>query len=108
MRWCCHRKTGAGRTARETTAYRTQADARRGAVPEMTNDYIGPARLETFTVVYGRDKHRPICTVIAEDAGWPPPHGARAATDAASLAPLTELDSHRWDTRRRFPRCDEL
>jgi acetyl-CoA acetyltransferase len=70
-----------------------QADARRGGVPEMTNDYTGPARLETFTVVYGRDGIAEYGTVIART-----PEGRRLmarvpATDAESLAVLTELDS---------------
>ncbi len=32
-----------------------EADARRGAVPERIEHHEGPARLETYTVIYGRD-----------------------------------------------------
>ena len=32
-----------------------QADAGRGTVPKLVENYIGPARIETYTIVYGRD-----------------------------------------------------
>ena len=40
-----------------------QADAARGLVPELADDYQGPASVETYTVVYARDG-RPLRGVV--------------------------------------------
>lgn len=42
-----------------------QADARRGPVPPLDRDYRGPARIETYTVFYGRDGTSVRGTVVA-------------------------------------------
>lgn len=79
--------------ARLTPDYsvQAQADARRGPVPPLTNDYAGPATLETFTIVYGRDGQPQFGVVIART-----PDGQRlmarvAGHDDASLAVLTDM-----------------
>lgn len=68
------------------------ADARRGAVPPFVTQYAGSASLETFTVVYGRDGQPTHGVVVART-----PVGERLmarvdASDAASIAGLTDLD----------------
>lgn len=70
----------------------SQADARRGTVPEFAQQHSGPATLETHTVIYGRDGAAQFGTVIART-----PQGQRLmarvdASDDASLAVLTSLD----------------
>jgi acetyl-CoA C-acetyltransferase len=66
------------------------ADRARGPAPPLDLDPAGPATLETFTVVYGRDGLPSFGTVVART-----PQGARSmarvrADDAASLAVLTD------------------
>ena len=69
--------------------YQAEADALRGPVPELDKEYAGPARLETFTVFYGRDA-QPRAGVVAALT----PAGKRVlaqvpGNDAATLARLT-------------------
>ncbi|WP_432199632.1 acetyl-CoA acetyltransferase [Erythrobacter sp. W53] len=45
--------------------YQAEADAKRGAVPEMDRDYTGPATLETYTVHYKRDSSVKLGTIVA-------------------------------------------
>jgi acetyl-CoA C-acetyltransferase len=35
--------------------YQSEADAQRGPAPPVQEDYVGPAAVETYTVIYGRD-----------------------------------------------------
>src|SRR3546814_19784403 len=35
--------------------YQSEAEAKRGPVPELVEDYAGPAPIESYTVFYGRD-----------------------------------------------------
>jgi acetyl-CoA C-acetyltransferase len=76
-------------------SYRVQAasDAARGPVPELLENYVGPASVETFTIVYGREGAPQFGTVIART----PTNGrlmARVlATDTSTIAMLTDLDS---------------
>ncbi len=70
----------------------TQADARRGAVPELVQSYSGQAAVETHTVVYGREGEPQFGVVIART-----PEGQRLmarvdAADTATLATLTDLE----------------
>ncbi len=65
-----------------------QADAARGAVPELLEHYIGTATIETYTVLYGRDGAPLHGIVVART-----PNGARvmakvALDDEASMALL--------------------
>ena len=71
-----------------------EADSRRGEVPAFVHDYAGPATVETFTIIYARDGKPEYGCVIAKN-----PQGERLmarvpATDTATLAVLTDLDSH--------------
>lgn len=70
----------------------SQADARRGAVPDFILQHSGPTLIETHTVIYGRDGAAQFGTVIART-----PQGQRLmarvdAADESSLAVLTSLD----------------
>lgn len=67
-----------------------EADAARGAVPPLDKAYAGPATVETYTVFYGRDGSPTKGLVVART-----PDGGRAlaavpATDAATIAWLTD------------------
>ena len=66
------------------------ADLHRGVIPELAADYAGPAVLETFTVMYGRDPVPEFGTVVART-----PDGRRLmarvpASDVDALARLMQ------------------
>ncbi len=70
--------------------YQAEAEAKRGPVPEMVEDYAGPATIESYTVFYGRDGNPRAGVVVART-----PAGARTlahvdVTDMAMLAFLTD------------------
>ncbi len=76
----------------EDYSVQAAADARRGRVPTLADDYTGPATLETHTVVFDRQGGVAHGTVIART-----PHGQRSLarvepTDEATLAVLMDLD----------------
>ncbi|RYE71179.1 MAG: acetyl-CoA acetyltransferase, partial [Hyphomicrobiales bacterium] len=67
-----------------------EADARRGPIPPLDEDYEGPAILETWTVHYGRDGKPRLGTIVART-----PSGARTLAivppeDEATIAMLTD------------------
>ncbi|ESZ89062.1 MAG: acetyl-CoA acetyltransferase [Blastomonas sp. CACIA14H2] len=69
-----------------------RADALRGPVPELLEEYSGPAEIETFTVLYGPRGHVRHGIVIARN-----PQGARLiarvrSDDAESIALLCDCD----------------
>lgn len=68
------------------------ADARRGAVPPLVLRYVGAASVETFTVVYGRDGQPSQGIVIARTPAGERLMARVAASDAATLKVLTDLD----------------
>ena len=70
--------------------YQAEAEAKRGPVPELVEDYAGPAAIESYTVFYGRDGAPKAGVVVALT-----PEGKRTLThvnvsDAAMLAFLTD------------------
>jgi acetyl-CoA C-acetyltransferase len=70
--------------------YQAEAEAKRGAVPELTEDYAGPATIESYTVFYGRDGAPKAGVVVART-----PDSARTlahidVADAAMVAFLTD------------------
>ena len=70
--------------------YQAEADAARGAVPELVKDYAGAATIESYTVFYGRDGSPKAGVVVART-----PEGARTlahvdVSDGAMLAFLTD------------------
>jgi len=70
--------------------YQAEAEEERGPVPDLVEDYAGPATIESYTVFYGRDG-APKAGVVAART----PDGKRTlahvdVTDAAMLAFLTD------------------
>lgn len=69
--------------------YQSEADALRGAVPVLLEDYVGAGVVETYMAPYGRDGAPLFATIVARN-----PSGARFVcrvpkSDAASLTLLT-------------------
>jgi acetyl-CoA C-acetyltransferase len=69
--------------------FQSEADALRGPVPQVQEDYLGPATVETYTVLYDRDGAAQHGAIIARAPG-----GARfiarvPAADAATIEWLT-------------------
>jgi len=76
----------------ETPSVQAKADSLRGKTPELVDDYVGPAILETFTVLHGRDG-APLAGVALAKT----PNSARAlatvpASDTAVLERLESMD----------------
>ena len=70
--------------------YQAEAEARRGPVPELVEDYAGPATIESYTVFYGRDGNPKAGVVVART-----PENRRTlahvdVSDAGMLAFLTD------------------
>src|SRR5690606_8172268 len=70
--------------------YQAEAEARRGAVPELVESYAGPATIETYTIFYDRDGAPRAGVVVART-----PEGARTLAhvdvgDTGMLALLTD------------------
>ena len=70
--------------------FQREADAMRGAVPVLDEDYAGPATVESYTVFYGRDGLPRAGVVVART-----PAGGRTlahvdVSDAALVAFLTD------------------
>jgi len=69
--------------------YQAQADSKRGKIPVVIEEYVGPATLETYTVLYNRDGSARSGVVVART-----PEGARtlaivSAGDQAAIRLLT-------------------
>jgi acetyl-CoA C-acetyltransferase len=70
--------------------YQAEAEAKRGPVPDLVEDYAGPATIESYTIFYGRDGAPRAGVVVART-----PEGRRTLAhvdvgDAAMLAFLTD------------------
>jgi acetyl-CoA C-acetyltransferase len=70
--------------------YQAEADAAREPVPKLDEDYVGPAKVESYTVFYGRDGAPRAGVIVART-----PAGARTlahveVTDIALLSFLTD------------------
>ena len=70
--------------------YQAEAETKRGPVPELVEDYSGPAAIESYTIFYGRDGAPKAGVVVART-----PNGARTLAhvdvgDATMLALLTD------------------
>lgn len=70
-----------------------QADRLRGPVPDLIDDYHGPARLETFTIVYGRSGEPEFGAVIARAGDQRRLMARVVASDERSLQVLTDLSA---------------
>ncbi len=87
--------------------YQTEADAVRGAVPRLSENYVGPASIESYTIFYGRDGAPNGGVVVART-----PEGARTlahvdVADAAMVAFLTDGQVEPVGTTGRIVALDE-
>ncbi len=69
--------------------FQAEADDLRGAIPPMDADYEGPAAIETYTVLYGREGEIRHAVIVART-----PSGTRTvarmdAEEGSAIAPLT-------------------
>jgi len=70
--------------------FQAEADAARGPIPAFVEDYVGPGRIETYTVLYERDGAVKFGVIVGRT-----PEGARflakvPATDEAAIGFLTD------------------
>lgn len=70
--------------------YQAEAEAKRGPVPELVEDYAGPASIETYTIFYGRDGQPKAGVVVARTPGGKRTLAHVDVRDAAMLAFLTD------------------
>jgi hypothetical protein len=70
-----------------------EADRRREAAPALAFEYVGPAQVETFTIVYGREGEVDFGCVIGRTPSRERLMARVRADDAATLAQLTNPDS---------------
>ena len=70
--------------------YQAEADAARGAVPELDKDYLGPATIETYTVHYGRQGEPKLGTIVARTPAGQRTLAAVLPGDEAMIAFLTD------------------
>lgn len=88
--------------------FQAEADAARGPIPDLDKDYAGAARLETFTVFYGRDG-QPRAGVVAALT----PAGQRVlaqvpGNDAATIERLTSAEGTPVGASGTITRGEEL
>lgn len=76
----------------EKYSVQTQADAQRGSVPVFLPDYSGPAKIETFTVIYSRDGKPEFGTVIGLTPAGERLMARVPAGDEKTIGLLTDLD----------------
>ncbi|WOF42057.1 acetyl-CoA acetyltransferase [Sphingopyxis indica] len=87
--------------------YQAEAEAKRGHVPALVEDYAGPATIESYTIFYARDGAPRAGVVVART-----PEGARTLAhvdvgDAAMLAFLTDGAAEPVGTSGRVVALDE-
>jgi len=87
--------------------YQAEADEKRGSIPEMVEDYAGPATIESYTIFHGRDGQPKAGVVVART-----PTDARTlahidVTDGAMLAFLTDGTAEPVGTAGEIVALDE-
>lgn len=70
--------------------FQKEADAARGPVPDLDEDYEGPATIETFTVHYGREGAPRLGTIVARTPDGSRTLAAVMPDDVATIAWLTD------------------
>lgn len=70
--------------------FQDEADAARGAVPALDEDYCGPAEIETYTVHYDRQGEPRLGTVVARTPAGQRTLAAVLPQDGAMIAFLTD------------------
>lgn len=68
--------------------FQADADARRGPVPELDQDYTGPAHVESYTVFYDREGQPRSGVIVARTDGGKRTLAHVPASDAATIARL--------------------
>ncbi|MEY4240072.1 MAG: hypothetical protein RL339_2673 [Pseudomonadota bacterium] len=68
--------------------FQAEADALRGPVPELDQDYVGPATVESYTVFYDREGQPRAGVVVARTGEGKRPLANVPASDAATIARL--------------------
>ena len=81
-----------------------EADALRGPVPELDEDYLGPAKVETYTVHYARDGTPRLGTIVARTPDGRRTLAAVPGEDAATLEWLTDGRTEPVGTRGEIVR----
>lgn len=87
--------------------YQAEAEEKRGPVPELAEEYAGPATIESYTVFYGRDGAPKAGVVVART-----PEGKRTlahvdVSDAGMLAFLTDGKAEPVGTSGEIVALDE-
>jgi acetyl-CoA C-acetyltransferase len=87
--------------------YQAEADAKRGPVPPVQEDYQGPGRIETYTVLYERDSSPRHGIIVGRS-----PSGTRflakvPAQDGAAIAFLTDGRTEPVGTAGRAAKGDD-
>ena len=87
--------------------YQAEAEAKRGPVPELVEDYAGSATIESYTIFYGRDGTPKAGVIVART-----PEDKRTlahvdVTDAAMLAFLTDGKAEPVGTAGQIVTLDE-
>jgi len=67
-----------------------EADARRGPIPPLDEDYLGPATIETYTVHYSRDGAPRLGTIVALMPSGKRTLAAVLPSDSRTIAFLTD------------------
>ena len=70
--------------------YQAEADAAREAIPPVNENYVGPAKIETYTVFYGRDGQPRASVVVALTAAGERTLAHVEVSDDAMVAFLTD------------------
>jgi acetyl-CoA C-acetyltransferase len=100
-------RRASGEPLAQATSVQSEADRNRGAVPPFVTDASGPATVESFTALYGRDNAIEHGVVMART-----PDNARAlarvpAYDKATLAHLLNMDRSPVGSSGALSRADD-
>lgn len=70
--------------------FQPEADVARGPVPELDEDYLGPATIETYTVHYTREGAPRLATIVARTPAGQRTLAAIDSDDSSGIAFLTD------------------
>lgn len=70
--------------------FQAEADAARGPIPELDEDYTGPAAIESYTVHYARNGSPRMATIVARTPAGARTLAAVGGDDAATIGFLTD------------------
>lgn len=87
--------------------YQDEADAHRGPLPHLVQDYAGPARIETYTIFYARDGAPSGGVIVALTPAGDRTLGHVDVGDAAMVAFLTDGAVEPVGTKGRIVALDK-